>query len=269
MADAPGGELTVSRKSTGKRLRFEVFKRDGFACQYCGAQPPDVLLVVDHVVPVAKDGDNSPDNLITACEPCNQGKSDRPLGEKRPRPDADLQFLETSQEISELRRYRESAEQRDAEVGALVVRFQRLWRLCADMGDADEADTWAPGIVAFLQLLKSYPPEEIEAMVLVVAPKWSSGQLDRSSWLPYAYGVLRRNSENQPRFYPHDRLLAVSVFFAGELLKRDEDTRKVFGGSAAELLKLWLEEGYERLNVPGLCRAYFERVSADPPPVRA
>lgn len=32
------------RKSISKKLRFEVFKRDGFTCQYCGRMAPDVVL---------------------------------------------------------------------------------------------------------------------------------------------------------------------------------------------------------------------------------
>lgn len=67
------------RKSTGKKLRFEVFKRDGFVCQYCGRNPPAVILVADHVTPVAEGGKTDIDNLVTACESCNQGKGARPL----------------------------------------------------------------------------------------------------------------------------------------------------------------------------------------------
>lgn len=37
----------TKRKSISKKVRFEVFKRDGFSCQYCGATPPGALL---HVV---------------------------------------------------------------------------------------------------------------------------------------------------------------------------------------------------------------------------
>lgn len=59
-----------------KRMRFEVFKRDGFACQYCGQQPPKVLLEVDHVNPKSKGGPDDINNLITACADCNRGKSD-------------------------------------------------------------------------------------------------------------------------------------------------------------------------------------------------
>lgn len=66
--------MAKQRKAIGKKLRFEVFKRDGFTCQYCGAVPPSVLLQVDHIVPVAGDGDNNIDNLVTSCQPCNVGK---------------------------------------------------------------------------------------------------------------------------------------------------------------------------------------------------
>jgi hypothetical protein len=58
-----------------KRIRFEVFKRDGFACQYCGATPPKVILEVDHIDPVAAGGTDDMDNLVTACFNCNRGKS--------------------------------------------------------------------------------------------------------------------------------------------------------------------------------------------------
>lgn len=69
----------TTRKALSKKTRFEVFKRDAFTCQYCGAHPPGVLLHVDHIKPVAEGGKNDIDNLVTACEPCNAGKGARPL----------------------------------------------------------------------------------------------------------------------------------------------------------------------------------------------
>lgn len=57
------------------RLRFQVLQRDGFTCQYCGAKPPDVRLHVDHIKPVSMGGVSTMENLITACQECNQGKS--------------------------------------------------------------------------------------------------------------------------------------------------------------------------------------------------
>lgn len=66
----------MSRKALGKKIRFEVFKRDAFTCQYCGSKPPSVVLEVDHIHPVAAGGKDAVDNLITACFDCNRGKSD-------------------------------------------------------------------------------------------------------------------------------------------------------------------------------------------------
>lgn len=69
----------AKRKAISKKMRFEVFKRDAFKCQYCGATAPDVVLHVDHMKPVAKGGTNSITNLITSCINCNSGKSDKEL----------------------------------------------------------------------------------------------------------------------------------------------------------------------------------------------
>jgi hypothetical protein len=69
------------RKVLSKRQRFEVFKRDSFTCQYCGQSSPDVILHVDHINPVAKGGTNSIINLVTSCNECNMGKSDKLLSD--------------------------------------------------------------------------------------------------------------------------------------------------------------------------------------------
>mgnify|MGYP003139301238 CR=1 FL=1 len=69
------------RKPISKKLRFEVFKRDSFKCQYCGQDAPDVILNVDHINPVKNGGNNSITNLITSCFGCNSGKSARLLSD--------------------------------------------------------------------------------------------------------------------------------------------------------------------------------------------
>lgn len=70
----------MSKRKTLRPVdRFEIFKRDCFTCQYCGAKPPGVLLHVDHILPIAKGGGNESSNLVTACQDCNQGKAARLL----------------------------------------------------------------------------------------------------------------------------------------------------------------------------------------------
>lgn len=61
--------------AVSKRLRYEILRRDKFACRYCGAKAPDAPLRVDHVTPVALGGTDDPTNLVTSCEPCNAGKT--------------------------------------------------------------------------------------------------------------------------------------------------------------------------------------------------
>lgn len=59
-------------------LRFDVFKRDGFRCRYCGAAAEDgAVLHADHVIPQSKGGPTTLENLVTACFACNIGKSDK------------------------------------------------------------------------------------------------------------------------------------------------------------------------------------------------
>lgn len=72
--DIKGGIMSLSKK-----IRFEVFKRDGFKCQYCGKAPPDVVLEVDHINPVAEGGEDDLNNLLCACFDCNRGKKNIPL----------------------------------------------------------------------------------------------------------------------------------------------------------------------------------------------
>jgi 5-methylcytosine-specific restriction endonuclease McrA len=54
--------------------RFNVFLRDGFACQYCGS-PDD--LTFDHVSPRSRGGRTTWENIVTACSPCNLRKGGR------------------------------------------------------------------------------------------------------------------------------------------------------------------------------------------------
>ncbi len=53
--------------------RSNVFKRDGYECQYCGS---DRDLTLDHVMPRSKGGPSNWKNLVTACKPCNGKKGD-------------------------------------------------------------------------------------------------------------------------------------------------------------------------------------------------
>lgn len=56
--------------------RFNLFLRDEFSCQYCGARHD---LTFDHVVPRALGGVTSWENVVAACAPCNLKKGSKTL----------------------------------------------------------------------------------------------------------------------------------------------------------------------------------------------
>ncbi len=56
--------------------RFNLFLRDEFCCQYCGAKDD---LTFDHVVPRARGGITSWKNVVAACSPCNLRKGSKSL----------------------------------------------------------------------------------------------------------------------------------------------------------------------------------------------
>jgi 5-methylcytosine-specific restriction endonuclease McrA len=57
-----------------KQYREVVCQRDGHKCVYCGAVDK---LSLDHYIPLSRGGANGPENLVTACQPCNSSKRDK------------------------------------------------------------------------------------------------------------------------------------------------------------------------------------------------
>ncbi len=58
--------------------RFNLFLRDEFSCQYCGARGD---LTFDHVVPRSRGGRTTWENVVAACGPCNLRKGARTLAQ--------------------------------------------------------------------------------------------------------------------------------------------------------------------------------------------
>lgn len=179
----------AKRKSTGKRLRFEIFKRDNFTCQYCGKQPPEVVLVIDHVTPVSAGGDNDPMNLMTACETCNQGKSDKVLGSVSPKPDADLEWLAMQQEIAELRRYQIAKKERDRITCEIISMLQDTWSVCFN-------DEYVPSDFEIRKSLSWSEPDEIEKAFTIAASR-SYRIKTFGDRYRYAMGVLHKLVEER------------------------------------------------------------------------
>ena len=60
-----------------KFSRINVFARDEFRCQYCGARRPVHELNYDHVVPRVQGGKTVWENIVTSCYDCNARKRGR------------------------------------------------------------------------------------------------------------------------------------------------------------------------------------------------
>lgn len=59
--------------------RLRVFERDAYKCRYCGKQLTRFTATLDHLQPVSEGGDNSFENLATACLHCNSRRGVRPV----------------------------------------------------------------------------------------------------------------------------------------------------------------------------------------------
>lgn len=178
-----------------KRLRFEVFKRDEFTCQYCGRRPPEVVLELDHIHPRAAGGKDDEINLVTACVDCNRGKSDKKLGDIHPRPDVDLKFLEVQQELAEAARYLKASEELAQIRQALIGHLSAIWQEAI-------ADDYIPTDKQWNFWLIGFSPEEIEFAIRRTGGKYSSGQFGYgergcSQAIRYASGILNNVRRQQ------------------------------------------------------------------------
>ena len=69
-----------------RRFRRQVtntflFARDDYTCQYCGRHRNELrgrqFLTRDHIVPRSRGGENTWENVVTSCSPCNNRKGGR------------------------------------------------------------------------------------------------------------------------------------------------------------------------------------------------
>ncbi len=114
------------RKTLKPSLRFEVFKRDRFTCQYCGKAAPDVVLHVDHMHPVSDGGADDILNLITSCIDCNLGKGARLLSDDTTlakQRDQLAQLQERREQLDMLVQWKSELVNLDGEATEKVARF--------------------------------------------------------------------------------------------------------------------------------------------------
>ena len=116
--------------SVSTRTRFEVFKRDGFACQYCGRHKDQdaVKLHVDHVIPVKEGGGDEMENLVTACQDCNLGKAAKLLDDRAPVTPIEQRVQELVERRAKLEQYLAERALVDADVSRAWDHWFDVWR---------------------------------------------------------------------------------------------------------------------------------------------
>jgi hypothetical protein len=166
--------------AVSKKLRFEVFKRDGFQCCYCGKTPPEVVLEIDHIDPKSRGGKDGINNLLTACFDCNRGKKDVPLDKIPSKLSDNLEVLK--QKEDQLKEYRKFINKIEARIGADIREIDQLyqnvfpgWKLSEEFK-----------LTSVKRFLKSLPLHEVLEAMQIATTKFSYNK-DRA--LPYFCGI--------------------------------------------------------------------------------
>ena len=158
----------TKRNPLSRSRRFEVFKRDGFRCQYCGNAPPSVILEIDHIVAVSRGGVSDTDNLVTCCFDCNRGKAARSLSSvPQSLKDKAAEVAEREAQLQEYQKIlaarRERLEQETWDVAEIwVERF----------GEDGIRKDYFQSIKRFIEKLGL--DDVLEAMEIAVNRKWSA-----------------------------------------------------------------------------------------------
>lgn len=179
----------MSRKPLSKKIRFEVFKRDSFTCQYCGGKAPDVILHVDHIKPVAEGGSGEIVNLVTACFDCNSGKGKRELDDKAV--------------ISKQRKQLDSLNERRIQLEMMAewrkqvndMRKQEVDAIAEAIPMIDGFSISENGRAKILRWLKRFPVEKIFECIDISFGQYArydkDGQMTEDTW-EKAFGMITR-----------------------------------------------------------------------------
>jgi HNH endonuclease len=175
----------MPRKAISKKRRFSIFARDQFTCRYCGEQPPQVKLVVDHLKPVAEGGGDEEENLITACEGCNGGKGKSLIENAGP---TDTDSARRAQEMIEQSRLADLAEEAANARARLQQTMVNQW--CVAFGQ-DQCKIYIAQILCVLA--DEFGPERIFMWLDLTAAKG----LRHSDAIKYIRGIARTTRERE------------------------------------------------------------------------
>lgn len=165
----------VRQISKGKR--FDVFQRDQHTCQYCGRRPPEIELVVDHLLPVAEGGTDDFENLVASCADCNSGKS--------------AKLIEKFTDGHTKEAWRDLIRQKRDEL--LASRRSRLEEVIAFWSECRKRRFISEYDLRFIHsFIERYDPDWIKTAIRI------STDSSCSNYGKYTAGILRKWAQNGP-----------------------------------------------------------------------
>lgn len=181
------------RYTLNKKLRFSVFARDNFTCQYCGRRPDEdaVVLHADHTVSVKDGGTNDIENLVTSCADCNLGKGAKSIL-KRTKTIEDVE-TELSMAKERLEQVKAMNKKRNAidKINSKIFLQKVKWATDI-IGDSDER------LLELLQnaadKLKCGQDKLVEALHITASRNETSPFSDNHGYVSYFSGVCRNLS---------------------------------------------------------------------------
>lgn len=180
------------RIGLSKKLRFSIFERDKFICQYCGKSPDthDVTLQVDHVVSVKDGGDNEVGNLVTSCFDCNSGKGAKTVIKYKQTPEDIKAQLEMARERLEQVRAMIDAKNKIKNIEKEIVAHKV--KEFEDLIGEDYNNVLIEKLIALEPTLTSEEARHFREAVLITHTRHQNQEFeDIPSWMKYMRGVLR------------------------------------------------------------------------------
>jgi len=177
----------MARKPVSASMRWQVFARDGFRCRYCGAQAGEdgVSLHADHVVSVADGGHNGMDNLVTACQRCNGGKSARSLEQ------APGSAQSVSNSLDRAVSLKEQADAVRLESEAIETMRREAVNLWCDAYDLDVISVTKAEVTRLVTLIRQYGAEKVADWLAQA----SGRGVQQTQAVRYVNGIVRNLRE--------------------------------------------------------------------------
>ncbi len=215
--------MGYKRQGISPKLRFEVFKKDKFTCQYCGRMAPEVILEVDHIKPVAEGGTNDIINLVTSCKECNSGKGKRELPEEsvfRLQEDQIKELAERKEQLEQMIEWRkELISYQNSQVDNAAEFFETCYgntqKLTADdkknLEKVIKRFSFNEVIDAIEIASKSYSFEE--GLEKIPGICWNTKQQREEPWLYYVNYIMKVLKKYDIKFVPYLKVKTYAKYY--------------------------------------------------------